>query len=179
MAVSGARGSGKSTLLTVLSQLAPGTPSIMLTASDSTTLEHVTTIISRAEASQVKPQLLIDDLHRLESDAQHLILQHRSAFERVVVTYTPWPRWSTSPVLSALSGTETGIVLRPESVADLSFYSGGSLPLDLKTGGRVPPGRGLLLNHGELTPFQVPLPLHKREHPHVAGTPQVHDVSAC
>lgn len=157
MAISGPRGSGKTQLLASLARLSPGTPSIRLTAQGSTSTEDIRSLVERAGQGAVRPQLLIDDLQRLSSDAQHLVLQHRSVFERVLVAYSPWPRWSTSPLLSALSGTETGIVLGPQSTADLSFYPGTVLPLDLKTQGHLPPGRGVLIQYGEAIPFQVPL----------------------
>ena len=158
IAVSGKKGGGKTNFLRSLMEMNKQHSAIFLPGEAGSTLKQFKdALISSCDGHKDLPILCIDNLHLLNEEIQRFILQERDSFSKVIVAYTPWPRWSTSPILSALSGTETGLVLAPTSVSDLSFYTGAALPWDLKTDGKVPPGRGVLIDHGTTLAFHVPL----------------------
>lgn len=158
ISVSGPRGSGKTSLLKTLVQANPEHFFIVISSDTGTTAEDISQALARSESLGLRPILLIDDLDKLSHDIQQTILAQKEKFGSVVVAYTPWPRWSSSPILAALSGTSTGIVLTPHSSADMSFYPGVPLPLDLKTYGQLPAGRGVMIDHATVTAFQAALP---------------------
>lgn len=155
MTISGPRGSGKTTCLKALATLNRSYPMVYIPAGPSIKVDILRETIDRFEDSKRRPVLLIDDIDKLSHDVQHLVLSRKEDFELVLVAYTPWPRWSSSPILSALNGTATGIVLQPEIATDLSFYPGHDLPLDLKTMGKVPPGRAVIIEYSDCYPVQV------------------------
>ncbi|WP_237211978.1 FtsK/SpoIIIE domain-containing protein [Rothia nasimurium] len=158
ISISGPRGSGKTTLLNTFVHANPEYFFIVISSGAGTTSEDINQAIGRSENLRIRPILLIDDLDTLSHDIQQTILTQKDKFESVVVAYTPWPRWSSSPILAALNGTSTGIVLTPHSPADLSFYPGVSLPLDLKTHGQLPAGRGIIIDHADVVAFQAASP---------------------
>lgn len=158
ISISGPRGSGKTTLLNTFVHANPEYFFIVISSGAGTTSEDINQAIGRSENLRIRPILLIDDLDKLSHDIQQTILTQKDKFESVVVAYTPWPRWSSSPILAALNGTSTGIVLTPHSPADLSFYPGVSLPLDLKTHGQLPAGRGIIIDHADVVAFQAASP---------------------
>lgn len=155
ISISGPRGSGKTTLLNTFVHANPEYFFIVISSGAGTTSEDINQAIGRSENLRIRPILLIDDLDKLSHDIQQTILTQKDKFESVVVAYTPWPRWNSSPILAALNGTSTGIVLTPHSTADLSFYPGVGLPLDLKTHGQLPPGRGIIIDHADVVAFQA------------------------
>lgn len=155
MTISGPRGSGKTTCLKAIAKLNRSYPMVYIPAGPGIGVDNLREIIDRFEDSRRRPILLIDDIDKLSPDVQHLVLSQKEHFELVLVAYTPWPRWSSSPILSALNGTATGIVLQPEIATDLSFYPGHDLPLDLKTMGKVPPGRAVIIEYSDCYPVQV------------------------
>ncbi|WP_237221362.1 FtsK/SpoIIIE domain-containing protein [Rothia nasimurium] len=148
--------SGKSTLLDSLIQANPHQSFIKLSALQQPSLEDIEKALD--QQGPARPVLLIDDLEYLSSDIQQAILNKKEQFEQIIVTYKHWPRWSTSPVLSAMNGTSTGLALCPETPADLGFFQGTPLPLDLRTGGKVPAGRAVLLTGSKATAFHVAVP---------------------
>lgn len=159
ISVAGKKGSGKTSFLRALREYNAHLPSIFLPGEGKITVEQLESALDRSQAkSNQLPLLCVDNLHLLSCEVQNYILGAKSRFLAVILTYTPWPRWNSSPILSALSGTETGIVLAPDSLADLSFYPGATLPWDLRTDGRVPAGRAVVIEHGESLAIQVPLP---------------------
>lgn len=158
MSVSGPQGSGKTWLLRSLVQANPERFFIVLSSSANTKAEDVHQALAKIEDQAIRPILLIDDIDQLSHNLQQTILAQKDAFDAVIVTYTPWPRWSTSPILAALNGTATGILLNPCSPADMSFYPGVTLPQDLRTHGQLPPGRGVIINHASVKAFQAALP---------------------
>ena len=155
ISISGPRGSGKTTLLNTFVHANPEYFFIVISSGAGTTSEDINQAIGRSENLRIRPILLIDDLDKLSHDIQQTILTQKDKFESVVVAYIPWPRWSSSPILAALNGTSTGIVLTPHSTADLSFYPGIGLPLDLKTHGQLPAGRGIIIDHADVVAFQA------------------------
>lgn len=158
IAVSGKKGSGKTSFLRSLMEMNQQHSAIFLPGEARPTLKQLkNALIASCDGYKDLPILCIDNLHLLNEEVQRFVLQERDSFSKVIVAYTPWPRWSTSPILSALSGTETGLVLAPTSISDLTFYTATALPWDLKTDGKVPPGRGVLINHGTVLAFHVPL----------------------
>lgn len=158
MSISGPRGSGKTWLLRSLVQANPERFFIVLSSSANTKAEDVHQALAKIENQAIRPILLIDDIDQLSHNLQQTILAQKDAFDAVIVTYTPWPRWSASPILAALNGTATGILLNPCSPADMSFYPGVTLPHDLRTHGQLPPGRGVIINHASVKAFQTALP---------------------
>lgn len=158
ISISGPRGSGKTTLLKTFVHANPEYFFIVISSGADTSAEDINQALDRSESLRIRPILLIDDIDKLSHDIQQTVLAQKDKFESVVVTYTPWPRWSSSPILAALSGTSTGIVLTPHSPADLSFYPGVGLPLDLKTHGQLPAGRGIIIDHADVVAFQAASP---------------------
>lgn len=156
MPICGNERSGKSTLLDSLIQANPHQSFIKLSALQQPSLEDIEKALD--QQGPARPVLLIDDLEYLSSDVQQAILNKKEQFEQIIVTYKHWPRWSTSPVLSAMNGTSTGLALCPETPADLGFFQGTPLPLDLRTGGKVPAGRAVLLTGSKATAFHVAVP---------------------
>ncbi len=164
LGVYGPRESGKTTLLTTLIQANSHRSFIFASDPTATTVPHLETALSKAQSgspgtSSQLPILLLDDLDQLDVSVQEWVLASKDAFSLIVVAYTPWPRWPSSPILAALNGTSTGIVLRPEATSDLSFFPGVSLPLDLKTRGRVPEGRALIIDRMVAQPAHVATPV--------------------
>lgn len=155
MSISGPRGAGKTTCLKTIAALNRTYPMVYIPSGPDIGVEHVQEIIERFQGTEMRPVLLVDDLDRFNTDAQHLILTRKEYFEAVLVAYTPWPRWNSSPILSALTGTGTGIVLQPEGPHDLAFYPGQELPLDLKTRGRTPAGRAVIIDYYSCLPVQI------------------------
>ncbi|MGV3102999.1 FtsK/SpoIIIE domain-containing protein [Rothia sp. 32237D007AR] len=158
MSVSGPRGSGKTSLLQTFIQANPEYYFILISSGATTQMADIEQALLAGESLGVRPILLIDNLDQLSHDVQHTILNQKDKFESVVLTYTPWPRWNTSPILAALNGTSTGIVLSPRTSADMSFYPGLTLPLDLRTYGQLPAGRGVIIDHARVSAFQAALP---------------------
>ena len=62
--------------------------------------------------------MLIDDLQYLQPAVQQLLLERRGEFRAMLVTYTPWPRRASSPLLAALMGCSRALLLSPASLAD-------------------------------------------------------------
>ncbi|WP_421084610.1 FtsK/SpoIIIE domain-containing protein [Rothia nasimurium] len=155
--VCGNEKSGKSTLLASLIQANPGQSFIKLSATQHPSLEDIEAALSQQNSSN-RPTLLIDDLEFLPADVQQGILKLKDRFDLILFTYKHWPRWSTSPILSAVHGASTGLALRPENPMDLGFFQGTPLPLDLRTDGKVPEGRAVLFTGSMVLAFQVALP---------------------
>lgn len=162
LAVSGARKSGKSTLLATIVQANPQHSFLMISDAYSTTPNDLEKAFERATASpqghRAHPILLIDDLEQLDTSCQTWVLSHREKIQQIIATFTPWPRWTSSPILTAVQGSATGLVLGPQNVADLSFWNIPKVPLDLKTAGKVPPGRGVIIHETGEFAFQVAHP---------------------
>lgn len=157
IAVSGRKGSGKTNFLRSLMEMNKHHSTIFLPGESGATLQQLKDVLGAPGTNRNNlPMLCIDNLHLLSEEIQRFVLQERASFSKVIVTYAPWPRWSTSPILSALSGTETGVVLAPDTISDLNFYAVSALPWDLKTGGKIPPGRGVVIDHGATVAFQTP-----------------------
>lgn len=115
--------------------------------------QHLASLISQ----NPKPLLLVDDLDQLARPLQEELLRQADCFQGLVVTYTPWPQWTSSPLLASLSGSDRGVFLGQQSQQLGGPLLCPALPLDAKTKGQVPLGRALLLDASRLEVLQIPL----------------------
>ena len=109
--------------------------------------------------------LLVDDLQYLSAGVQNVLLERRGAFRAVFVTYTPWPRRASSPLLSALMGCSRAILLAPATLAEADICTVTALPADRFTRGEQPAGRAIAVDGNAVEAIQVPLPRGLDAHP--------------
>ena len=173
--VQGARSAGKSTLLESIAQLNPQLDILVLEGSGGTsgdggasgsggaTGEPPSVERTRALLDSVKDPahtlVLIDDLQYLQPAVQQLLLERRGEFRAMLVTYTPWPRRASSPLLAALMGCSRALLLAPASLADADMCTVTALPLDRFTQGEQPAGRLVVVDGASVCAAQVPLAL--------------------
>ena len=167
--VQGSRSAGKSTLLESIAQLNPQLETLVLegsggtTGSGGTSGEPPSVERTRALLDSVtypaRTLVLIDDLQYLQPAVQQLLLERRGEFRAMLVTYTPWPRRASSPLLAALMGCSRALLLAPASLADADMCTVTALPLDRFTQGEQPAGRLVVVDGASVYAAQVPLAL--------------------
>ena len=161
--VQGSRSAGKSTLLESIAQLNPQLDTLVLEGSGGATGEPPSVERTRALLDSVtnpaRTLVLIDDLQYLQPAVQQLLLERRGEFRAMLVTYTPWPRRASSPLLAALMGCSRALLLAPASLADADMCTVTALPLDRFTQGEQPAGRLVVVDGASVYAAQVPLAL--------------------
>lgn len=161
--VQGSRSAGKSTLLESIAQLNPQLDTLVFEGSGGATGEPPSVERTRALLDSVKNPahtlVLIDDLQYLQPAVQQLLLERRGEFRAMLVTYTPWPRRASSPLLAALMGCSRALLLAPASLADADMCTVTALPLDRFTQGEQPAGRLVVVDGASVCAAQVPLAL--------------------
>lgn len=161
--VQGSRSAGKSTLLESIAQLNPQLETLVLEGSGGTSGEPPSVERTRALLDSVTNPahtlVLIDDLQYLQPAVQQLLLERRGEFRAMLVTYTPWPRRASSPLLAALMGCSRALLLSPASLADADMCTVTALPLDRFTQGEQPAGRLVVVDGASVCAAQVPLAL--------------------
>lgn len=161
--VQGSRSAGKSTLLESIAQLNPQLDTLVLEGSGGATGEPPSVERTRALLDSVtnpaRTLVLIDDLQYLQPAVQQLLLERRGEFRAMLVTYTPWPRRASSPLLAALMGCSRALLLSPASLADADMCTVTALPLDRFTQGEQPAGRLVVVDGASVCAAQVPLAL--------------------
>ena len=167
--VQGSRSAGKSTLLESIARLNPQLDTLVLEGSGGTsgsggaTGEPPSVERTRALLDSVtnpaRTLVLIDDLQYLQPAVQQLLLERRGEFRAMLVTYTPWPRRASSPLLAALMGCSRALLLAPASLADADMCTVTALPLDRFTQGEQPAGRLVVVDGASVYAAQVPLAL--------------------
>ena len=161
--VQGSRSAGKSTLLESIAQLNPQLSTLVLEGSGGDTGEPPSVERTRALLDSVtnpaRTLVLIDDLQYLLPAVQQLLLERRGEFRAMLVTYTPWPRRASSPLLAALMGCSRALLLAPASLADADMCTVTALPLDRFTQGEQPAGRLVVVDGASVCAAQVPLAL--------------------
>ena len=165
--VPGARSTGKSTLLESVRQLNPHLEALCIEGGNSSrpfTEEMVRSLLSDVK-HPAQTLLLVDDLQYLSAGVQNVLLERRGAFRAVFVTYTPWPRRASSPLLSALMGCSRAILLAPATLAEADICTVTALPADRFTRGEQPAGRAVAVDGSSVEAIQVPLPRALDAHP--------------
>ncbi|WP_298699021.1 FtsK/SpoIIIE domain-containing protein [uncultured Rothia sp.] len=167
--VQGSRSAGKSTLLDSIAQLNPQLDTLVLEGSGGTSGDGGATggppSVERTRAlldsvtNPARTLVLIDDLQYLQPAVQQLLLERRGEFRAMLVTYTPWPRRASSPLLAALMGCSRALLLAPASLADADMCTVTALPLDRFTQGEQPAGRLVVVDGASVCAAQVPLVL--------------------
>lgn len=167
--VQGSRSAGKSTLLDSIAQLNPQLETLVLEGSGGTSGDGGATggppSVERTRAlldsvtNPARTLVLIDDLQYLQPAVQQLLLERRGEFRAMLVTYTPWPRRASSPLLAALMGCSRALLLSPASLADADMCTVTALPLDRFTQGEQPAGRLVVVDGASVCAAQVPLVL--------------------
>ncbi|WP_315354510.1 FtsK/SpoIIIE domain-containing protein [Rothia mucilaginosa] len=167
--VQGSRSAGKSTLLESIAQLNPQLDTLVLEGSGGTSGDGGATggppSVERTRAlldsvtNPARTLVLIDDLQYLQPAVQQLLLERRGEFRAMLVTYTPWPRRASSPLLAALMGCSRALLLSPASLADADMCTVTALPLDRFTQGEQPAGRLVVVDGASVCAAQVPLAL--------------------
>ena len=161
--VQGSRSAGKSTLLESIARLNPQLDTLVLEGSGGATGEPPSVERTRALLDSVtnpaRTLVLIDDLQYLQPAVQQLLLERRGEFRAMLVTYTPWPRRASSPLLAALMGCSRALLLAPASLADADMCTVTALPLDRFTQGEQPAGRLVVVDGASVCAAQVPLAL--------------------
>lgn len=161
--VQGSRSAGKSTLLESIAQLNPQLDTLVLEGSGGASGEPPSVERTRALLDSVtnpaRTLVLIDDLQYLQPAVQQLLLERRGEFRAMLVTYTPWPRRASSPLLAALMGCSRALLLAPASLADADMCTVTALPLDRFTQGEQPAGRLVVVDGASVYAAQVPLAL--------------------
>ena len=167
--VQGSRSAGKSTLLESIAQLNPQLETLILEGSGGTSgdggasgeppsVERTRALLDSVK-NPAQTLVLIDDLQYLQPAVQQLLLERRGEFRAMLVTYTPWPRRASSPLLAALMGCSRALLLSPASLADADMCTVTALPLDRFTQGEQPAGRLVVVDGASVCAAQVPLVL--------------------
>lgn len=161
--VVGSRASGKTHFLSALRMLNPHLGALYI---DGNTPPDAQKIRQMCESVQdpEKTLILIDDLAYIPAPAQQVLLELGPRFRAVWVAYTPWARWHSSPVLTALSGCSRAVLLAPASISDGDICSLHEIPRDMYTEGMLPAGRGALVDAGRVQAFQVPDEVYQSTH---------------
>ena len=167
--VQGSRSAGKSTLLESIAQLNPQLDTLVLEGSggasgaggasgEPPSVERTRALLDSV-TNPARTLVLIDDLQYLQPAVQQLLLERRGEFRAMLVTYTPWPRRASSPLLAALMGCSRALLLAPASLADADMCTVTALPLDRFTQGEQPAGRLVVVDGASVCAAQVPLAL--------------------
>lgn len=173
--VQGSRSAGKSTLLESIAQLNPQLDTLVLEGSGGATgaggatsaggatgeppsVERTRSLLDSVK-NPARTLVFVDDLQYLSPAVQQLLLERRGEFRAMLVTYTPWPRRASSPLLAALMGCSRALLLTPASLADADMCTVTALPLDRFTQGEQPAGRLVVVDGASVCAAQVPLAL--------------------
>lgn len=173
--VQGSRSAGKSTLLESIAQLNPQLDTLVLEGSGGATgaggatsaggatgeppsVERTRSLLDSVK-NPARTLVFVDDLQYLSPAVQQLLLERRGEFRAMLVTYTPWPRRASSPLLAALMGCSRALLLTPASLADADMCTVTALPLDRFTQGEQPAGRLVVVDGASVCAAQVPLSL--------------------
>ena len=161
--VVGSRASGKTHFLSALRMLNPHLGALYI---DGNTPPDAQKIRQMCESVQdpEKTLILIDDLAYIPAATQQVLLELGPRFRAVWVAYTPWARWHSSPILTALSGCSRAVLLAPASISDGDICSLHEIPRDMYTEGMLPAGRGALVDAGRVQAFQVPDEVYQSAH---------------
>ena len=161
--VVGSRASGKTHFLSALRMLNPYLGALYI---DGNTPPDAQKIRQMCESVQdpEKTLILIDDLAYIPAATQQVLLELGPRFRAVWVAYTPWARWHSSPILTALSGCSRAVLLAPASISDGDICSLHEIPRDMYTEGMLPAGRGALVDAGRVQAFQVPDEVYQSAH---------------
>ena len=161
--VVGSRASGKTHFLSALRMLNPHLGALYINGNTPPDAQKIRQMCESVQDPE-KTLILIDDLAYIPAATQQVLLELGPRFRAVWVAYTPWARWHSSPVLTALSGCSRAVLLAPASISDGDICSLHEIPRDMYTEGMLPAGRGALVDAGRVQAFQVPDEVYQSAH---------------
>ena len=161
--VVGSRASGKTHFLSALRMLNPHLGALYINGNTPPDGQKIRQMCKSVQDPE-KTLILIDDLAYIPTAAQQVLLELGPRFRAVWVAYTPWARWHSSPILTALSGCSRAVLLAPASISDGDICSLHEIPRDMYTEGMLPAGRGALVDAGRVQAFQVPDEVYQSTH---------------
>ena len=161
--VVGSRASGKTHFLSALRMLNPHLGALYINGNTPPDAQKIRQMCESVQDPE-KTLILIDDLAYIPTAAQQVLLELGPRFRAVWVAYTPWARWHSSPILTALSGCSRAVLLAPTSISDGDICSLHEIPRDMYTEGMLPAGRGVLVDAGRVQAFQVPDEVYQSAH---------------
>ena len=161
--VVGSRASGKTHFLSALRMLNPRLGALYINGNTPPDAQKIRQMCKSVQDPE-KTLILIDDLAYIPAAAQQVLLELGPRFRAVWVAYTPWARWHSSPILTALSGCSRAVLLAPASISDGDICSLHEIPRDMYTEGMLPAGRGALVDAGRVQAFQVPDEVYQSAH---------------
>ena len=161
--VIGSRASGKTHFLSALRMLNPHLGALYINGNTPPDAQKIRQMCESVQDPE-KTLILIDDLAYIPTAAQQVLLELGPRFRAVWVAYTPWARWHSSPILTALSGCSRAVLLAPASISDGDICSLHEIPRDMYTEGMLPAGRGALVDAGRVQAFQVPDEVYQSTH---------------
>ena len=161
--VVGSRASGKTHFLSALRMLNPRLGALYINGNTPPDAQKIRQMCESVQDPE-KTLILIDDLAYIPTAAQQVLLELGPRFRAVWVAYTPWARWHSSPILTALSGCSRAVLLAPASISDGDICSLHEIPRDMYTEGMLPAGRGALVDAGRVQAFQVPDEVYQSAH---------------
>ena len=161
--VVGSRASGKTHFLSALRMLNPHLGALYINGNTPPDAQKIRQMCKSVQDPE-KTLILIDDLAYIPTAAQQVLLELGPRFRAVWVAYTPWARWHSSPILTALSGCSRAVLLAPASISDGDICSLHEIPRDMYTEGMLPAGRGALVDAGRVQAFQVPDEVYQSTH---------------
>ena len=161
--VVGSRASGKTHFLSALRMLNPHLGALYINGNTPPDAQKIRQMCESVQDPE-KTLILIDDLAYIPAATQQVLLELGPRFRAVWVAYTPWARWHSSPILTALSGCSRAVLLAPTSISDGDICSLHEIPRDMYTEGMLPAGRGVLVDAGRVQAFQVPDEVYQSAH---------------
>jgi len=161
--VVGSRASGKTHFLSALRMLNPHLGALYIDGNTPPDAQKIRQMCKSVQDPE-KTLILIDNLAYIPTAAQQVLLELGPRFRAVWVAYTPWARWHSSPILTALSGCSRAVLLAPASISDGDICSLHEIPRDMYTEGMLPAGRGALVDAGRVQAFQVPDEVYQSAH---------------
>ena len=161
--VVGSRASGKTHFLSALRMINPHLGALYINGNTPPDAQKIRQMCESVQDPE-KTLILIDDLAYIPAAAQQVLLELGPRFRAVWVAYTPWARWHSSPILTALSGCSRAVLLAPASISDGDICSLHEIPRDMYTEGMLPAGRGALVDAGRVQAFQVPDEVYQSTH---------------
>jgi len=161
--VVGSRASGKTHFLSALRMINPHLGALYINGNTPPDAQKIRQMCKSVQDPE-KTLILIDDLAYIPAAAQQVLLELGPRFRAVWVAYTPWARWHSSPILTALSGCSRAVLLAPASISDGDICSLHEIPRDMYTEGMLPAGRGALVDAGRVQAFQVPDEVYQSAH---------------
>ena len=161
--VVGSRASGKTHFLSALRMLNPHLGALYINGNTPPDAQKIRQMCESVQDPE-KTLILIDDLAYIPAATQQVLLELGPRFRAVWVAYTPWARWHSSPILTALSGCSRAVLLAPASISDGDICSLHEIPRDMYTEGMLPAGRGVLVDAGRVQAFQVPDEVYQSAH---------------